>query len=245
MYSINRSRWLVVPAIMSLIVGCAQTNVRETREIGATGVPRPDRVLIYNFAVSPQDVQENSSIFATLQRKLENKDQTAEEVQLGREVADALATELTQKIADMGLNPLRADENMPVTQGAILVTGHFVKIDEGNRLRRNVIGLGMGQSSIDSDVRVLAPSPSGLQELIAFEAHADSGEMPGAAVMGPAGAAAGAGTAAVVATNVAVGGIKAYKSASAEQARKMADKIGAELAKYFVQQGWISPDLAR
>jgi len=236
---------IVVLMLGLLVFGCAKTNVRETSEVSASGMPRPERVLVYNFAVSPQDIHENSAIFAKLARNLENRDQTAEEVQLGREVADALATELTQKIADMGLNPLRADENMPVTQGSILVTGHFVKIDEGNRLRRNVIGLGMGKSSIDSDVRVLAPSPSGLEELIAFEAHADSGEMPGAAVMGPAGAAAGAGTAAVVATNVAVGGIKAYKSASAQQAEKMADKIGAELAKYFAQQGWISPDLAK
>jgi hypothetical protein len=227
------------------MVGCAKTTVRETSEVAASNLPRPDRVLIYNFAVSPQDIHENAAIFAKLERNLENKDQTAEEMQLGREVADALATELTQKIADMGLNPLRADQNMPVTQGSILVTGHFVKIDEGNRLRRNVIGLGMGQSSTDSDVRVLAPSPSGLQELIAFEAHADSGEMPGAAVMGPAGAAAGAGTAAVIATNAAVTGFKSYKSASAQQAKKMADKIGAELAKYFAQQGWINPDLAK
>jgi hypothetical protein len=103
----------------------------------------------------------------------------------------------------------------------------------------------MGQSRLDSKVRVLAPSPSGYKELIAFDAHADSGEMPGAAVMGPAGAAAGAGAAAVIATNTVAGGIKTYKSASAELARKMAEKIAAQLAKYFAQQGWINPGLAQ
>jgi hypothetical protein len=228
-----------------LAFGCAKTSVRETSELSVAGLPRPERVLIYNFAVSPQDVQQNSSIFATLERRFANSDQTAEEIELGREVADALATELTRKIADMGLRPLRADQNMPVTPGSILVTGHFVKVDEGNRLRRNVIGLGLGQSSIDSDVRILAPGRSGLQELIAFEAHADSGEMPGAAVLGPAGVAAGAGTAAVVATNVAVGGMKSYRSDAAQQAKQLADKIGAELAKYFAEQGWIDPNLAK
>jgi hypothetical protein len=228
-----------------LLAGCAQTNVQTSNEIAHSGLPRPQQVLIYNFVVSPADVQENSSIFAKLNRNLGNANQTTEQIQLGREVADALAAELTQKIAAMGLNPVRAIENMPVSQGSILITGHFVKIDEGNRLRRNVIGLGLGKSSLDTEVRLLSPGPSGYQELIAFEAHADSGDMPGAAVLGPAGAAAGAGTAAVIGTNAAVGGVKSYKSSSAQQAKKIADKISAQLGNYFVQQGWINPELAQ
>jgi hypothetical protein len=228
-----------------LVAGCAKTNVQETYEVANTGMPTPNPVLIYNFAVSPEEVQQNSSIFARVERNMENTSQTAEEIQLGREVADAMATELTQKIADLGLYPVRADESLQVPPGAILITGYFVDIDEGNRLQRNLIGLGMGQSRLDSKVRVLAPSPSGYRELIAFDAHADSGDMPGAAVSGPAGAAAGASAAAVLATNAVAGGIKTYKSASAEQAKKMAEKIAAQLAQYFAQQGWINPGLAR
>jgi len=228
-----------------LLGGCASTTVQDTYEMANAGMSTPNPVLIYNFAVSPDDVQQNSSIFAKVERNIENKSQTAEEVQLGREVADAMATELWQKITNLGLNAIRADQSLQVTPGAILITGYFVDIDEGNRLRRNVIGLGMGQSSLDSKVRVLAPSPSGYKELIAFDAHADSGDMPGAAVLGPAGAAAGAGAAAVIATNAVVGGVKTYKSASAEQAKKMADKIAAQLATYFAQQGWINPSLAQ
>jgi len=228
-----------------LIAGCASTNVQETYEVANTGMPTPNPVLVYNFAVNPEDVQQNSSIFAKIERNIENNSQTAEEVQLGRQVADAMATELTTKIANLGLNPIRADQSLQVMPGSILITGYFVDIDAGNRLRRNVIGLGMGKSSLDSKVRVLAPSPSGYKELVAFYAHTDSGDMPGAAVMGPAGAAAGAGTAAVIATNAVAGGIKSYESASAQQAKKMAEKIAAQLAQYFAQQGWINPALAQ
>ena len=228
-----------------LMAGCAGTNVQETSQVAVTGMPTPNPVLIYNFAVSPQDIQQNSSVFAKIQRNFENNSQAAEQIQLGREVSDAMATELTLKIANLGLNPIRADQSLQVTPGAILITGYFIDINEGNRLRRNVIGLGMGKSSLDSKVRVLVPTSSGYQELISFDAHADSGDMPGAAVMGPAGAAAGAGAAAVIATNAVVGGVKSYKSASAQQAVKMADKIAAQLAKYFAQQGWINPGLAQ
>ena len=228
-----------------LLAGCASTTVQDTYEMANAGMSTPNPVLIYNFAVSPDDVQQNSSIFAQIERNIENNSQTAEEIQLGREVSDALATELFQKITNMGLYPVRADQSLQPAPGSILITGYFVDIDEGNRLQRNVIGLGMGKSYLDSKIRVLAPSPSGYKELIAFDAHADSGEMPGAAVMGPAGAAAGAGTAAVIATNAVAGGVKSYRSASTQEAKKMADKIAAQLAQYFAQQGWIDPSLAQ
>lgn len=229
-------------AILALAVfsGCAKNTVRPTSEVANTGLARPQQVLIYNFAVSPADVQQNSSIFAKLERNMKQANPTAEEMEVGREVADALATELVEKVRAMGLNPLRSDQNMPVNQGSILVTGHFLKIDEGNRLQRNAIGFGLGQSSVDCDVNVLAPMQSGLESIASFSAHADSGDMPGAAVMGPAGAAAGAGTAAVLASNAAVSGAKSYKSSSAQQAKALADKIADQLQAYFAQQGWIS-----
>lgn len=235
--------WLAVITFL-LLAGCAKTNVRATNEVASSGLARPRQVLIYNFAVNPTDVQQNTSILARL-RSRGNANQTQEQIQLGRETADALATELTQKIAAMGLNPVRAFENMPVPPDSILITGQFVNIDEGNRLRRTVIGLGMGKSSLDAEVSLLAPGSSGYTELLGFQAHIDSGNMPGAAIMGPAGAAAGAGTAAAVGANVAIGGVKSYKSSSAQQAEKIADKISEQLARYFAQQGWISPELAK
>jgi len=232
-------------ALVLLASGCAKTNVRTTNEIAYTGLPRPEKVLIYNFAANAEDVKQNASLFAKMSRSADSGSQTAEEIQIGREVSDALATELTVKIAALGLNALRAMPSSSITPGSVLVTGQFLDIDEGNRLRRNLIGFGAGKSSVDAAVSVLTPGNAGLEEIIAFDAHADSGNMPGAAVMGPAGAAAGAGTAAVLATNAAVSGVKSYKSSSAQQAKKIAEKIASELAKYFAQQGWIDPSLAR
>ncbi len=227
-----------------LIAGCASTNVQETYDVANTGMPKPNFVLIYNFAVNPDDVKTTSGVLGKIESSMKKTSQSAEEAQLAREVSDTMATELTQKIAAMGLNSIRADQSLRAAPGSIIITGAFVNIDEGNQARRSVIGLGMGKSSLDSKVVVLAPSPSGDQELLAFDAHADSGDIPGAAVLGPAGAAAGAGTAAVIATNAVTGVVKGYKSASAHQAKAMADKIAAQLATYFAQQGWINPGLA-
>ncbi|MGH8549545.1 MAG: DUF4410 domain-containing protein [Methylococcales bacterium] len=228
-----------------ILNGCAGTSVMETREIAESGLPKPRQVLVYNFSVTPDEVKANSAFFSRFKRNIQHADQTAEEIQIGREVADALADELMLKIQALGLNAVRADPATPLTPGSILVNGHFVTINEGNSLQRMAIGFGLGQSSLDAHVTVLAPRPTGYEELIGFDAHSDSGEMPGAAVMGPAGAAAGTGTAAVVATNAALGAAKHYRSSSAREAAKMADSVVKELSKYFARQGWISPDLAQ
>jgi hypothetical protein len=227
-----------------LLSACAKTNVRTTNEVAYTGMPRPSQVLVYKFAVSPDDIKQNSSIFAKMGRSMEGGNQTAEEIQIGNEVADALATELVTKIKGMGLNAVYVPASMTPTADSIVVSGRFLDIDEGNRLRRNMIGFGAGKSSVDAAVSVLAPGSTGYVEIIAFDAHADSGNMPGAAVTGGAGAAAGAGTAAVLATNAAISGAKSYKSSSAQQAKKIGEKIADELGKYFSQQGWIDPSLA-
>ncbi len=227
------------------LAGCAGSKIKNTTEIAASGLPRPQQVLIYNFAVSPSEIKTGSGLLAHLKDNLEHTDPNAEATQIGREVADALATELTVKIKSWGLNAIRADQNMPLNPGSILITGQFVNIDEGNKLKRMAIGLGAGQSSIDANISVMAPTNAGYQQLIGFDAHADSGEMPGAAVTGPVGAAAGAGTAAVVASNAALGAVKSYKSASAQEAKDMADEVAKQLGKYFAEQGWIDPSLAK
>jgi hypothetical protein len=228
--------------VFLLMVGCAKNYVQENVAVINTNMPKPSSVLIYNFAVNPADVKNGTGILATLKNTVQNTTPTQEEAQLAREVSDAMATELTQKIAAMGLKPIRATPSTRASQGSIMIQGAFVNIDEGNSTRRNVIGLGMGQSSLDSKVSVLTTDN---QELLSFDAHADSGSMPGAAVTGPIGAAGDASTAAIVATNVVSGGVKSYKSASAQQAKKMAENIAAQLATYFAQQGWINPNLAQ
>jgi len=226
----NAVKVSVTGLLCLLLVGCAKTNVKKTYEANVTGISKPNTILIYNFSVNPQAVQQSSSPFARLQRSIEKEDDNSGKIKLGTEVADAMAAELTKKILALGLNSKRADQSLTVTPGSILITGQITNIDEGNSIKRNVIGFGAGQSSLDVKVTVLAPSPSGNKELIDFDAHADSGEKPGAIVLGPVGAAAGAGAAGTVGANALQAGVNKYKSDSARQSVDMAEKIMNELA---------------
>lgn len=240
MYTCNPSSLAAALLALTLLGGCAKTAVQHRSEVANAGIARPTQVNVYAFAVDPATVLLNAGPLARLPANAD-ADPTAEKLEIGREVADALAIELTARITALGFNAVRAEPETPVAATTLLVTGAFAKIDEGNRARRTVIGLGAGQSSLATSVRVLAPPGPAYRELLAFEARTDSGQLPGALVLGPAGAAAGAGTAAVVTSNAALGAVKSYRSAAAQQARQQADHIASELATYFARQGWIAP----
>src|SRR5262249_10576808 len=69
--------------------------------------------------------------------------------------------------------------------------GQFTDINEGNKLRRLVVGLGMGQSQVDANVQVYQVVNGTKTQIMDFKTHADSGKMPGALIMGAPGAAVG------------------------------------------------------
>jgi hypothetical protein len=120
----------------------------------------------------------------------------------------------------------------------LIIDGAFTDINEGNRLQRMVIGLGFGASVVDTQVGLYQYSNGSSTQLITFSTHADSGRMPGAGITGPAGAAAGASTAATVGANVAAGGIKTVTSSTGYLTQQSAEQIVDRSNNYFVQQGW-------
>lgn len=226
-------KFVMAWVLLLSVAGCSRTNVLPTSQIVDTQLPRPEWVLITNFDVSSAVIKENEGFFS------KDDDPLEDDRQLGYEVADVLAGELMVKITEMGLKPMRITSSTPTTKDSIIITGHFVNIDEGSRPRRNVIGFGAGKSFLDCAVIVSASGDFGVREIMAFDIHIDSGNLPGFAIMGPARMAAGAGMRAVVTTNAAMSGVKSYKSASTQLAVGLAEEIADELENYFTQQGWI------
>ncbi len=246
MNQIRPIRALFAWATALLLVGCAETTVQPVNETPYAGLPRPKQINVYDFAVNPGEVAQNSGPLARMARGPEDIfGETEEQREIAFEVSDALAGELAVGLKAMGFNVYRSADNRPVTTDTLLIMGSFVNIDEGNKARRTLIGLGRGKSFLDTKVSVRVPGAGGYRELFGFDVHSNSGSMPGAAVMAPVGVAAGAGAAAVVATNVAAGAVKGYRSQSAQQAREQADRIVSELSKYFLRQGWIKADQVR
>lgn len=232
---------VAVLLLAASIGGCAKTVVQPKYEqrTPSTAV-RPSQVLVYDFAVSAAEVSENQGFFAAVRNSLSDTTENDREREIAREVQSRMAEDLVAGIRELGLPAQRAVRGSTLPSDAIAVAGLFLNVDEGNRLSRTVIGFGIGQSKVDAKVEVYAPAGGSPTKLLEFATHADSGNMPGAAVTGAAGAAASGGmTAGAAAANLAVSGVKGYRSQVETMTARSADQAVAYLSRYFVKQGWI------
>ncbi len=234
------SRVVVVGLALAGMAACARTSVENVNV--RTGVlPRPQAIVVYDFVVSPGDVSLNSGIGSRLLHMVRETPVSEEELKLGREVSRIVADHLVKEINKTGIAAFPASATVPIAVPSLAIEGQFLSVDEGNRLRRMVIGFGAGASELRTLVQVYETTPEGRRLVEDFYTTVKSSIKPGIAPMVPVGAAvaAGAATSAVVSGSV---GIATAGSQSVESdARHTAEEIAKMLKKFFVEQGWILP----
>lgn len=232
------------PIVLSLAIvaaGCAGAQVtgQSPQAAPITNV-RPNAVVIYPFAVSADEVTLNEGFFQKAYRQMSGTDQTADQLQIAHQTAQNVCVQVAANLTKKGINASCLSRGTPPTgNNVMIIDGQFTDINEGNRLRRMVIGLGAGQSTLDTSVQTYQKTDQGSQQLAEFSTHADSGYMPGAGITGPAGAAAGGATAAAsLGVNLAAGGVKNFTSSTGFLADKTATQITDQISSYYAQQGW-------
>ena len=200
----------------------------------------PSQIIVFPFATSTADVQLNQGLGIRLYRDYTDENQTAEQAQLAHTTAQNICVQVASSLASNGWNAACEPRGTPVTgANTLIVEGAFTDISQGNRLQRMVIGLGVGASVVDTQVGLYQYSNGNSTPLVTFTTHADSGEMPGAGITGPAGAAAGgAAAAASLGLNLAAGGVKSVTSSTAYLTDQSAKQIVSQTTNYFSQQGW-------
>jgi hypothetical protein len=223
------------------LAACGQTGIRNAVITPEKNLPRPSRILVYDFAVSEREVTEYQGI---MRQQPSVKDAKERERQLAQEVKDALAEEVADGLRKMGFIVERVSRGTAATGNELLVDGQFLTVDEGNPLHRLVIGFGSGTSTVQSRAQVYQGGDG--RKILEFTTHSNSGMMPGAAAMLGAGAAVQGGvTAGMVVANTAISGVKTYNSDVARMAAASGDQVVRYLSEFFAQQGWIRSDQVR
>ncbi len=230
----------ILGCIFALVAACAPTKVTVVSETTAQ-LPRPNQLLVYNFAVSPGEVELDEGISAKLSDYMSGTSRTQEEINIGQQVSSALATHLVEELQSFGFPVQRAAGPPPIGVSILAVRGQFLSIDEGNRTERVVIGLGLGRTDVKTYVQVYDLSGKSRKIVEQFEVDAKSGAKPGMAETMGVGAAAGhLGTSAALGGALAVGS-EAFSANVDADAKRTAKKIAKELGAFFVSQGWIPP----
>ena len=228
--------------LIALCVGaCARTVVRPESEMKSFGMPRPREVIVCDFAVNEAEAAENQEPIKKMPAETRAPSERERGSEIERHVAKALAAELVRNLRDLGFTVEQRPRGTPVGRHQLLIDGEFLDVDEGSRLKRLVIGFGVGASKVDTEVQVYYGM--GRRKLLDFRTHADSGKMPGAAATVGAGAAIGVGIrAGTIAASAAEGALKEYYSEVERMAAHSADQAVAYLSEFFAKQDWIRPD---
>ena len=228
---------------LAVILGCASTQVETESEYGRGRLPRPDRVLVYDFAVTPGEVRLDRGLSAELAQAAKGDPRSVEELETGRKVADVLAEHLVRHIRDLGLPAQRASGAHPTQGTNLLIEGQILSIDEGNRTARVVIGLGAGRSDVETAIQVIDASPQGEQVVESFRTKAKSGRKPGMTETMGVGAAAGNLAASAVASTVLAGASETFGANVEADARRTAKEVAKKLGDFFVEQGWTTSEV--
>lgn len=229
-----------VIAVLAL-AACNRARVQTEQAYVGPQTARPDRVLVGYFAISPDQVRLDQGIGARIVRMAGDQPPSALAMRAAQATQMALANRLVDDLRKYGL-PAEHAERAAVPGTSLLVVGQIVGIDQGNRTRRVLIGLGAGKSTVSADMQLYYQAQGVAPRFMtAFEGQADSGHMPGAAGTMGAGAVAGS-----LAGSTAVSGVmhataESRSAPDTQEASRLADGLARQIGEFAVSMGWIPP----
>jgi hypothetical protein len=210
---------LVVSLLLSLVMGCAGATTQQTgQRVEERTLPRPPVLLIYDFAVAPDNAP------------------PSEEIERKRAIAKAYSEDVVTKLEAVGIPAQRATDSTTVPLHAVVVKGQFVTIQEGSRTRRMLIGFGAGSTMLRVQIQAYQMMESGLQRIKEVEGQARGSRMPGMAAGGGVGAATGSVAPVLIGGGMSTvrevrGGIKA-------DVHRLAERFGYKMIVFYYRQGW-------
>lgn len=230
----SRSRAVLCLFALVLLAGCASTKVSDRQILVTEKVPRPNRILVYNFAATPAEASELGG-----QPIESSTPQTPEQIQAGDELGAQIATELAANIRAMGLPGGAVPIGTEPQMHDIVIKGYLLSVQEGSAAKRIAIGFGSGASQLQTAVEGFQMTPQGLRKLGSGTMDAAGNKMPGGA-LGVAGLIATGNPAGLIISS----GMKVYGEASGRstlegRAKATAKEIADQIKPRFQQQGWI------
>jgi hypothetical protein len=203
------------------LAGCASTDVTSSHRLVYERLPRPNHIFVYDFGASPSDVPSDSSLAG---QPTTYTPPTEQELTIGRELGSSIASQLAERIREMGLPGVQGVQGATAPQvHDIVIRGYLVTIEEGSAGKRMAIGFGSGGSELTTAVEGYQMTPQGLRKLGSATLGSESGKGPGASL----------GAAGWLITGSPVGLIVGGR------AKQTAKEIAAQLKKRFQEEGWI------
>jgi len=238
-----RSVALLAAAVAVLGIGCARARVKSVEREAVT-LPRPARVVVFDFDTGRSDIQIDTSLGRRVVRRV---GRAAETVRLAspqpellcEAMSDILANRLVQDIGALGFRAERARGAAPPTANDLVIEGQFLRIAEGSTTQRFVIGLGMGGTELRTAVQIFhVGGTPGWQPVKQFDTVTNSSRMPGAGFFIAGGAAAGGAVATSAMVSSGVGSVREFFTSLEADARRTSEQITKQVQELSAAQRW-------
>src|SRR5262245_44991459 len=176
--------WLLAALVL---VGCGsrvvpyQAQVKPVESVGQTPVSRPSMVYVTDFDLEyPPGSPAPEPLRGGPLSRIRERMQGGDPVTRAQAAVEHMANSIVEDLNKDGLPARRLHADEPRPRSGWLVRGVVTELDEGNQLRRAVVGFGAGASEIQLWVGVsdLARDPEA--PFYALDASDSSGKMPGA-----------------------------------------------------------------
>ncbi len=170
-------------------LGHSGSGVFGERDDNAATAAKPVKIYVADFELEAEDIESDPGLLQrqrerrgllgdVLPKPLAKKDPAVQ----ARELVDLMSSSLVKELADRGLSARRIDAGEASLSDGLLVRGVFAHVDEGNRLRRAVIGFGAGETDLQVVVSVDDLSQGWPKPLYELSDGAQSRKMPGAVI---------------------------------------------------------------
>jgi hypothetical protein len=231
---------IIAPCLFAVLVtaGCASTKVTSQETLFTGQLPRPDNILVYNFAATPAEVPADSALAG--QPDLDRTPQTDQQIGEGRLLGIQIAAELVGRLHGMGMPAQRIWTDTKPQLNDLVIRGYLISINEGSTAKRFTLGVGYGASELRTAVEVYQMTAQGLRKLGSSTMDSGGSKGPGASL----------GAAVFIATANPAGliigsGFKVYGEASGRnkitgRAEATAKEIAGQLKIRFQEQGWVN-----
>lgn len=153
----------VAACLVALVAagGCAKTTVTDREFYTGERLPRPARIIVYDFVGNPADVPTG----VTARYLPPTSPPTADETDTARKLGAEVAKELVQQIQAMGLPAVRAVGQPSARPGDLVLVGYFLSVDQGSVAKRIALGFGAGSASLRTEVEGYLMTTEGLRRL--------------------------------------------------------------------------------
>ena len=154
-----------------LFAGCAETTMTPTFR-AARGLSRPDRVLVFDFAVTPEE--------AGAERRSGVAPQTEEDVRVGKALTQALSANLVAELRSRSIEAERAGDAAAPGDLTASIRGRFLRTD-GSGSGTSTVGFALRDGQVRTRVQLFQGTGLKMQLVGEGETVAPSGLKPGAA----------------------------------------------------------------